>query len=76
MNLRISLYCKEIYVDLFGISDTLAMTILALRCIVKDHRHRNIHNSLRSPSVSLAKKQQSDGGFENLYNTALSILVS
>ncbi|GJQ83465.1 hypothetical protein Trydic_g8590 [Trypoxylus dichotomus] len=55
--------------------DTLAMTILALRCVVKDHRHRSIQNSLRNPSITLAKKQQIDGGFENLYNTALSMLA-
>ncbi|XP_030755023.1 uncharacterized protein CG3556 isoform X2 [Sitophilus oryzae] len=51
--------------------DTVAMTILALRCIVMDHRHRNLQHSLRRPSISLARQQQSDGGFGNLYNTAL-----
>ncbi|CAH2008136.1 unnamed protein product [Acanthoscelides obtectus] len=53
--------------------DTVAMTILALRCIVKDHRHRNLQHSLRRPSISLAKQQQSDGGFGNIYNTALTL---
>lgn len=53
--------------------DTVAMTILALRCIVKDHRHRNLQHSIRRPSISLAKQQQPDGGFGNLYNTALVI---
>ncbi|ENN78018.1 hypothetical protein YQE_05503, partial [Dendroctonus ponderosae] len=51
--------------------DTVAMTILALRCIVMDHRHRNLQHSLRRPSISLARQQQPDGGFGNLYNTAL-----
>lgn len=53
--------------------DTVAMTILALRCIVKDHRHRNLQHSLRRPSISLAREQQQDGGFGNLYNTALTL---
>ncbi|XP_072392743.1 uncharacterized protein CG3556 [Diabrotica undecimpunctata] len=53
--------------------DTVAMTILALRCIVKDHRHRNLQHSLRRPSISLARQQQQDGGFGNLYNTALTL---
>ncbi|KAG5873382.1 hypothetical protein JTB14_026451 [Gonioctena quinquepunctata] len=55
--------------------DTVAMTILALRCIVKDHRHRNLQHSLRRPSISLARQQQADGGFGNLYNTALTLQV-
>ncbi|XP_060533021.1 uncharacterized protein CG3556 isoform X2 [Cylas formicarius] len=49
----------------------VAMTILALRCIVKDHRHRNLQHSLRRPSISLARQQQPDGGFGNVFNTAL-----
>lgn len=51
------------------------MTILALRCIVKDHRHRNLQHSLRRPSIGLARQQQPDGGFGNLYNTALVLQV-
>ncbi|KAJ8982204.1 hypothetical protein NQ317_013506 [Molorchus minor] len=53
--------------------DTVAMTILALRCIVKDHRHRNLQHSLRRPSINLARQQHADGGFGNLYNTALTM---
>lgn len=49
------------------------MTILALRCIVKDHRHRNLQHSIRRPSISLARQQQPDGGFGNLFNTALTM---
>lgn len=56
--------------------DTVAMTILALRCIVKDHRHRNLQHSLRRPSISLARQQHPDGGFGNLFNTALTMQVS
>lgn len=58
-----------------SVSDTVAMTILALRCIVKDHRHRNLQHSLRRPSISLARQQQPDGGFGNIYNTALTMQV-
>ncbi|KAF5275132.1 hypothetical protein FQA39_LY18690 [Lamprigera yunnana] len=53
--------------------DTVAMVILALRCISKDHRHRNLQHSLRRPTINLAREQQPDGGFGNLYNTALVI---
>lgn len=53
--------------------DTVAMTILALRCIVKDHKHRNLQHSLRRPSISLAKQQYIDGGFGNVYNTAITM---
>ncbi|XP_022907113.1 uncharacterized protein CG3556 [Onthophagus taurus] len=55
--------------------DTLAMTILALRCIVRDHRHRNLQHSLKRPGMSLARQQLPDGSFGNLYNTALTILA-
>lgn len=37
--------------------------VLALRCIVKDHRHRNLHHFVRRPSVGLARQQAADGGF-------------
>ncbi|XP_066149142.1 uncharacterized protein CG3556 isoform X1 [Euwallacea fornicatus] len=51
--------------------DTVAMSILALRCIVMDHRHRNLQHYLKTPSIGLAQQQQPDGGYGNLYNTAL-----
>lgn len=54
----------------------MAMVILALRCISKDHRHRNLQHSLRRPTANLAREQQSDGGFGNVYNTALAMQVS
>lgn len=57
------------------ISDTVAMVILALRCISKDHRHRNLQHSLRRPTTNLAREQQTDGGFGNVYNTALAMQV-
>lgn len=49
------------------------MVILALRCIVKDHRHRNLHHFVRRPSIGLARQQQSDGSFGSHHATALAI---
>lgn len=49
------------------------MVILALRCIVKDHRHRNLHHFVRRPSIGLARQQQVDGSFGNLHATALAL---
>ncbi|KAG7212213.1 hypothetical protein KM043_012548 [Ampulex compressa] len=51
--------------------DTVAMVILALRCIVQDHRHRNLHHFVRKPSMGLAQQQRLDGSFGDLHTTAL-----
>ncbi|KYN03524.1 hypothetical protein ALC62_05651 [Cyphomyrmex costatus] len=51
--------------------DTIAMLILALRCIVQDHRHRNLHHIVRKPSIELAQQQMHDGSFGDLRNTVL-----
>ncbi|XP_036148567.1 uncharacterized protein CG3556-like [Monomorium pharaonis] len=51
--------------------DTIAMLILALRCIVQDHRHRNLHHIVRKPSMELARQQRHDGSFGDLRNTVL-----
>ncbi|KYM79327.1 hypothetical protein ALC53_10222 [Atta colombica] len=51
--------------------DTIAMLILALRCIVQDHRHRNLHHIVRKPSIELAQQQRHDGSFGDLRNTVL-----
>ncbi|KAL2726764.1 uncharacterized protein V1478_007042 [Vespula squamosa] len=51
--------------------DTVAMVILALRCIVQDHRHRNLHHFVRKPSIGLAQQQRLDGSFGDLHTTAL-----
>ncbi|XP_017769131.1 PREDICTED: uncharacterized protein CG3556 isoform X2 [Nicrophorus vespilloides] len=53
--------------------DTVSMTIIALKCIVKDHRHRNLQHSIRRPCISLGRQQMPDGGFGNVYNTALAL---
>ena len=47
------------------------MVILALRCIVQDHRHRNLHHFVRKPSLSLARQQRQDGSFGDLHTTTL-----
>lgn len=49
------------------------MVILALRCIVKDHRHRNLHHFVRRPSIGLARQQQPDGSFGGLRATTLAL---
>lgn len=49
------------------------MVILALRCIVKDHRHRNLHHFVRRPSIGLARQQLPDGSFGSLHATALAL---
>ncbi|XP_033223925.1 uncharacterized protein CG3556 isoform X2 [Belonocnema kinseyi] len=51
--------------------DTVAMVILALRCIVQDHRHRNLQHFVRKPSLSLARQQRHDGSFGDLHTTTL-----
>lgn len=47
------------------------MVVLALKCIVQDHRHRNLHHFVRKPSVGLAQQQRPDGSFGDLRTTAL-----
>lgn len=51
--------------------DTVAMVILALKCIVQDHRHRNLHHFVRKPSIGLAQQQRLDGSFGDARTTAL-----
>ncbi|XP_066601325.1 uncharacterized protein CG3556 [Prorops nasuta] len=51
--------------------DTVAMVILALRCIMQDHRHRNLHHYVRKSSIGLAQQQRVDGSFGDLHTTSL-----
>lgn len=51
------------------------MVILALQCIVQDHRHRNLHHFVRKPSIGLAQQQRLDGSFGDLRTTALVMQV-
>ncbi|PSN52915.1 Uncharacterized protein C0J52_02988 [Blattella germanica] len=49
-------------------ADTLSAVLLALNCIVRDHRNRNLDHYVRKPGLALAEQQHSDGGFGNLHN--------
>ena len=51
------------------------MVLLALNCIVRDHRNRNLDHYVKKPSVQVAEQQQADGNFGNLHSTALAIQV-
>ncbi|KAJ8668081.1 hypothetical protein QAD02_009744, partial [Eretmocerus hayati] len=53
--------------------DTVAMSITTLRCIVQDHRHRNLQHFIRKPLLSLAQRQRRDGSFGDIRNTALAL---
>uniref|UniRef100_A0A1B0FJY2 Uncharacterized protein n=1 Tax=Glossina morsitans morsitans TaxID=37546 RepID=A0A1B0FJY2_GLOMM len=53
--------------------DTIAMVILALRCIVTDHRHRHLQHFVRRPSRGLASLQDTRGSFGSLRSTALAM---
>ncbi|XP_018798119.1 PREDICTED: uncharacterized protein CG3556 isoform X2 [Bactrocera latifrons] len=53
--------------------DTIAMVILALRCIVTDHRHRHLQHFVRRPARGLASLQDPRGGFGSLRSTALAM---
>jgi gastric intrinsic factor len=49
------------------------MGIMTLRCIVQDHRHRNLQHFVRKPSASLGHRQRRDGSFGDLRGTALAM---
>ncbi|XP_055373396.1 uncharacterized protein CG3556 [Condylostylus longicornis] len=53
--------------------DTIAMVILALRCIVTDHRHRHLQHFVRRPARGLASLQDLKGSFGSLRSTALAM---
>ncbi|CAD7086977.1 unnamed protein product [Hermetia illucens] len=53
--------------------DTIAMVILALRCIVTDHRHRHLQHFVRRPARGLASLQDPKGSFGSLRSTALAM---
>uniref|UniRef100_A0A0A1X5B6 Uncharacterized protein CG3556 n=1 Tax=Zeugodacus cucurbitae TaxID=28588 RepID=A0A0A1X5B6_ZEUCU len=53
--------------------DTIAMVILALRCIVTDHRHRHLQHFVRRPARGLASLQDPRGSFGSLRSTALAM---
>lgn len=37
--------------------DTMALVLLALRCIITDHRHRHLQHFIRRPAIGLANLQ-------------------
>ncbi|KAG5672904.1 hypothetical protein PVAND_002992 [Polypedilum vanderplanki] len=53
--------------------DTMAMVLLALRCIITDHRHRHLQHFIRRPALGLAGLQMSNGSFGSLKSTALAM---
>lgn len=53
--------------------DTIAMVLLALRCIVTDHRHRHLQHFVRRPARGLATLQGPQGSFGSLRSTALAM---
>ncbi|XP_065092138.1 uncharacterized protein CG3556 isoform X2 [Ochlerotatus camptorhynchus] len=53
--------------------DTIAMVLLALRCIVTDHRHRHLQHFIRRPARGLASLQGPQGSFGSLRSTALAM---
>uniref|UniRef100_A0A182JZ21 Uncharacterized protein n=1 Tax=Anopheles christyi TaxID=43041 RepID=A0A182JZ21_9DIPT len=53
--------------------DTIAMVLLALRCIVTDHRHRHLQHFVRRPARGLASLQGPQGSFGSLRSTALAM---
>nr|AAL39297.1 GH17087p [Drosophila melanogaster] len=53
--------------------DAIAMVILALRCIVTDHRHRHLQHFVRRPARGLATLQDQRGSFGSLRSTALAM---
>nr|CAD7402218.1 unnamed protein product [Timema cristinae] len=53
--------------------NTLSMVVMALQCIVHDHRNRNLEHYVKRASQGLMDRQQQDGSFGNLHTTALAI---
>lgn len=49
------------------------MVVIALQCIINDHRNRNLHHYLVHPTKKLGKFQKEDGSFGDLKSTALAI---
>ncbi|CAO1441588.1 unnamed protein product [Diamesa serratosioi] len=53
--------------------DTMAMVLLALRCIITDHRHRHLQHFIHGTAKSLALLQGPRGSFGSLLSTALAM---
>ncbi|KAG8320299.1 hypothetical protein J6590_071549 [Homalodisca vitripennis] len=58
-----------------AIENSLAGVVLAVQCIMKVHRNRNMQHYLEKPTLALARLQQADGGFGSLHGTAYALQV-
>lgn len=47
--------------------------VLAFKCIIRDHRNRNLDSISKKPILSLAATQEADGGFGSVHATALAM---
>lgn len=52
--------------------EVLSYAILALQCVERDHRNRNVKPLLKKPLTALASLQEADGGFGSLHATAIA----
>lgn len=56
-------------------ADSLAGVVLAVQCMMKVHRNRNMQHYLEKPTLALARLQQADGSFGSLHGTAFALQV-
>lgn len=54
-------------------SETISVVVIALHCIIHDHRNRNLHHYLVNPTKQLGKLQKEDGSFGDLKSSAFAI---
>uniref|UniRef100_A0A8D9EFP7 Uncharacterized protein CG3556 n=1 Tax=Cacopsylla melanoneura TaxID=428564 RepID=A0A8D9EFP7_9HEMI len=47
--------------------------VLAFKCIIHDHKNRNLDAIIKKPTLALASAQERDGGFGSVHATALAI---
>ncbi|XKL64168.1 hypothetical protein PGB90_004254 [Kerria lacca] len=52
--------------------EVLSKAILALQCVERDHRNRNVKPLLKKPLTALTLLQEADGGFGSLHATAIA----
>lgn len=52
--------------------EALAMTVLTLSCVVREHHHRNLLSYLRKHMKRLKKMQHEDGSFGNIRSSSLA----
>lgn len=54
-------------------TETTAMAVLALRCVMNDHHNRHLEHFLRKSSLRLALMQTTQGNVGSLRSTALAM---